>query len=392
MAVQRQKDGGQAYLCSSNKITNTLSDLIKTALYEDHVELGAKMVPYSGYAMPVSYSGLKDEHNTVRNDLGMFDVSHMGEFTVKGSDALALLQYITSNDVSALFDGKIQYSCMPNGKGGIVDDLLVYRNSESDYLLVVNAGNKDKDWAWINKVAEDKGFDVELNDESNDWSLIALQGPNASEKLSPILDEGSKDAANLKYYTFVKGSILGHNCIISATGYTGAGGFELYVPNNAASEIWKALLENEVLPCGLGARDTLRMEMGFCLYGNDIDETTNSIEAGLGWITKFNKEFIDKDLLEKTKSQGPSRKLVGLRIIDRGIPRKGYEVVNESGATIGEVTSGTMSPTLGIGIGMAYIDKDFSKTGTSVKVQIRNKQIEAEVVKFPFLDLAYTIT
>ena len=392
MAVQRQKDGGQAYLCSSNKITNTLSDLIKTALYEDHVELGAKMVPYSGYAMPVSYSGLKDEHNAVRNDVGMFDVSHMGEFTVKGSDALALLQYITSNDVSNLFDGKIQYSCMPNGKGGIVDDLLVYRNSESDYLLVVNAGNKDKDWAWINKVAEDKGFYVELNDESNDWSLIALQGPNASEKLSPILDEGSKDAANLKYYTFVKGSILGHNCIISATGYTGAGGFELYVPNNAASEIWMALLENGVLPCGLGARDTLRMEMGFCLYGNDIDETTNSIEAGLGWITKFNKEFIDKDLLEKTKSEGPSRKLVGLRIIDRGIPRKGYEVVNESGATIGEVTSGTMSPTLGIGIGMAYIDKDFSKTGTSVKVQIRNKQIEAEVVKFPFLDLAYTIT
>ena len=388
MAVQRQKDGGQAYLCSSNKITNTLSDLIKTALYEDHVELGAKMVPYSGYAMPVSYSGLKDEHNAVRNDVGMFDVSHMGEFTVKGSDALALLQYITSNDVSALFDGKIQYSCMPNGKGGIVDDLLVYRNSESDYLLVVNAGNKDKDWAWINKVAEDKGFDVELNDESNDWSLIALQGPNASEKLSPILDEGSKDAANLKYYTFVKGSILGQNCIISATGYTGAGGFELYVSNNAASEIWKALLENGVLPCGLGARDTLRMEMGFCLYGNDIDETTNSIEAGLGWITKFNKEFIDKDVLEKTKYEGPSRTLVGLRIIDRGIPRKGYEVVNESGATIGEVTSGTMSPTLGIGIGMAYIDKDFSKTGTSVKVQIRNKQIEAEVVKFPFLDLA----
>ena len=346
------------------------------------------MVSYSGYTMPVSYSGLKDEHNTVRHDVGMFDVSHMGEFTVKGNDALSLLQYITSNDVSALFNGKIQYSCMPNGKGGIVDDLLVYRISKSDYLLVVNAGNKDKDWEWINKIIEDKGFDVELKDESDAWSLIALQGPNSSEKLSPILDDGFKDATNLEYYTFVEGLILGHNCIISATGYTGAGGFEIYVPNDAASEIWNVLLENDVLPCGLGARDTLRMEMGFCLYGNDINETTNPIEAGLGWITKFNKDFIDKEFLKMTKSDGPKRKLVGLKIIDRGIPRKGYDVVNDSGESVGVITSGTMSPTLGIGIGMAYIDKSFSKIGTNLKVQIRNKQIKAEVVKFPFLDLA----
>jgi aminomethyltransferase len=312
----------------------------------------------------------------------------MGEFRVTGPDALELLQYITSNDVSALVDGKIQYSCMPNGKGGIVDDLLVYRKSETDYILVVNAGNKDKDWAWINSISEDKQFDVELKDESSKWSLIALQGPNSSSKLSQLLNDCSKDAAKLKYYTFTEAKVLGHNCIVSATGYTGAGGFEIYMPNEAASEIWTALLDEGVVPCGLGARDTLRMEMGFCLYGNDIDETTNPIEAGLGWITKFNKEFIDKDILETTKAEGPTRRLVGLKIIDRGIPRKGYEVVNEDGALIGQITSGTMSPTLGMGIGMAYLDKDFSKKGTRVNVQIRNKQIAAEVVRFPFLNLA----
>ena len=277
---------------------------------------------------------------------------------------------------------------MPNGKGGIVDDLLVYRKSENDYLLVVNAGNKDKDWDWINSISNAKNFNVELKDESDNWSLIALQGPNSSSKLSPLLNDCSKDAAELKYYTFTEAKVLGHNCIVSATGYTGAGGFEIYMPHDAASEVWTALLEDGVVPCGLGARDTLRMEMGFCLYGNDIDETTNPIEAGLGWITKFNKEFIDKDILEATKADGPQRKLVGLKIIDRGIPRKGYEVVSDDGALIGQITSGTMSPTLGMGIGMAYLDKDFSKKGTRVNVQIRNKQIAAEVVRFPFLNLA----
>jgi len=363
-----------------------VSDLITTAFYFNHRDLGAKMVPYSGFSMPVSYAGLKEEHNTVRNDVGMFDVSHMGEFRVSGPQAEDFLQYLTSNDVSALFDGKIQYSCMPNGHGGIVDDLLVYRKSEEEFFLVVNAGNKDKDWVWANKVAEN--FDVSLVDESDNWSLIALQGPNATDKLLPLIDSGASNPGDLKYYTFTETKVLGHDCIVSATGYTGAGGYEIYMPNEAASSIWEALIDLGVSPCGLGARDTLRMEMGFCLYGNDIDETTNPIEAGLGWITKFNKDFIDKDRLESIKSEGPTRKLVGLKILERGIPRKGYEVLNESGDIIGQITSGTMSPTLGIGIGMAYIDREFSKKETPVKVQIRNKQIAAEVVRFPFLDLA----
>ncbi|MEC7653788.1 MAG: glycine cleavage system aminomethyltransferase GcvT [Bacteroidota bacterium] len=365
-----------------------MSDLIKTAFYQNHLALGAKMVPYSGFEMPVSYSGLKEEHNAVRNHVGMFDVSHMGEFIVKGPNALCFLQYITSNDVAALFDGKIQYSCMPNGKGGIVDDLLVYRKSEKEYLLVVNASNIEKDWNWINQIASEKGYDVELTNDSDSWSLIALQGPNAISKIVPLIDSGSPNLGELKYYTFTETKVMGFDCIVSATGYTGAGGFEIYMPNDAASKIWTALLEEGVQPCGLGARDTLRMEMGYCLYGNDIDDETNPIEAGLGWITKFNKDFIDKDRLEAIKSDGPTRKLVGLKIIDRGIPRNGYEVVNPDGQIIGEVTSGTMSPTLGIGIGMAYIERNFTKKGTPVYVQIRNKQIQAEVVDFPFLDLA----
>ena len=341
------------------------------------------MVPYSGYSMPVSYSGLNHEHKAVREDVGMFDVSHMGEFTVKGKDALNLLQHITSNDVSALFDGKIQYSCMPNGKGGIVDDLLVYRKSEQDYLLVVNAGNKEKDWNWINSIASEKRYDVDLENESDKWSLIALQGPNATEKLRPLIS--NEDPGDLKYYTFFETEVLGHNCIVSATGYTGAGGYEIYMPNDSASEIWQALLSNGVTPCGLGARDTLRMEMGFCLYGNDIDETTNPIEAGLGWITKFKKEFINCKFLQETKENGPSRKLVGLKMLERGIPRSGYSIVNSKSEVVGVITSGTMSPTLGMGIGMAYIDSSYSKKGTELSIQIRNKEIAAEVVGFPFL-------
>jgi aminomethyltransferase len=330
--------------------------------------------------MPVSYAGLKIEHQAVREDVGMFDVSHMGEFTVKGPDATGLLQAITSNDVSKLSDGGIQYSCIPNGEGGIVDDLLVYREGENDYLLVVNASNREKDWKFINDKAQ--GLNLTIEDTSDDWTLIALQGPKSTEKLTPLMDVNPGD---LKYYTFMRADILGTECIVSATGYTGSGGYELYIPNNKASEIWDALLNSGVTPCGLGARDTLRMEMGFCLYGNDIDETTNPIEAGLGWITKFTKDFTDRKRLEEIKAEGPARKMIGLKILGRGIPRQGYEVANASGQIVGVVTSGTMSPSLGYGIGMAYIDKDFAKTSHKLSVRIRNKDIEAEVVRFPFL-------
>jgi aminomethyltransferase len=304
----------------------------------------------------------------------------MGEFTVKGPDATGLLQAITSNDVSKLSDGGIQYSCIPNGEGGIVDDLLVYREGENDYLLVVNASNREKDWKFINDKAQ--GLNLTIEDTSDDWTLIALQGPKSTEKLTPLMDVNPGD---LKYYTFMRADILGTECIVSATGYTGSGGYELYIPNNKASEIWDALLNSGVTPCGLGARDTLRMEMGFCLYGNDIDETTNPIEAGLGWITKFTKDFTDRKRLEEIKAEGPARKMIGLKILGRGIPRQGYEVANASGQIVGVVTSGTMSPSLGYGIGMAYIDKDFAKTSHKLSVRIRNKDIEAEVVRFPFL-------
>ena len=354
--------------------------LIRTSLFQKHLDLGAKMVEYSLYEMPVSYAGLKIEHHAVREDAGMFDVSHMGEFTVKGPDATVLLQSITSNDVSTLSDGKIQYSCIPNGTGGIVDDLLVYREGDNDYLLVVNASNREKDWKFINDKAQ--GLNVTLEDTTDDWTLIALQGPKSTEKLTPLMDVNPGD---LKYYTFMRADILGTECIVSATGYTGSGGYELYIPNSKASEIWDALLKADVTPCGLGARDTLRMEMGFCLYGNDIDETTNPIEAGLGWITKFTKDFTDRKRLEDIKAEGPARKMIGLKVLGRGIPRQGYEVANESGQIVGVITSGTMSPSLGYGIGMAYIDKDFAKINHKLSVRIRNKDIDAEVVRFPFL-------
>ena len=357
-------------------------DLRKTALYEKHLELGAKMVDYSGFEMPVSYDGLKVEHASVREKVGMFDVSHMGEFTIKGEDALEVLQNITTNDVSKLNDGKIQYSCIPNGKGGIVDDLLIYRMSEGNYMLVVNASNMDKDWDFISHKIKDGAYNVTFENKSDGLALIALQGPNATDALSPLMIVNPGDLA---YYTFISAEILGVECIVSATGYTGAGGYELYIPVEHSGMVWSKLLENGVTPCGLGARDTLRMEMGFCLYGNDIDETTNAIEAGLGWITKFSKDFTDKSLLEEVKAEGPSRRLKGLKMIGRGIPRNGYEVVTQSGEVVGQVTSGTMSPTLGYGIGMAYINSEFSKNGNKLSVRIRNKNIEAEVVMFPFL-------
>ncbi|HHZ82313.1 MAG TPA: glycine cleavage system aminomethyltransferase GcvT [Flavobacteriales bacterium] len=354
--------------------------LVRTSLFDNHVELGAKMVTYSGFEMPVSYEGLKVEHSAVREKVGMFDVSHMGEFTVKGNDATAFLQSITTNDVSKLTVGKIQYSCIPNGKGGIVDDLLIYKEGEDEYLLVVNAGNIAKDWEFVSKKAE--SFDVKLEDTSETWSLIALQGPDATEALAPLMDSSPGE---LKYYTFMRAEVLGVECIVSATGYTGSGGYEIYIPNHHAPRVWTELLNKGVTPCGLGARDTLRMEMGFCLYGNDIDETTNPIEAGLGWITKFTKDFTDKALLEKIKLDGPKRKLKGLKMLGRGIPRQGYEVVTRSGDIVGVITSGTMSPSMGFGIGMAYLESDYSKKGTELAVRIRNKDIDAEVVLFPFL-------
>jgi len=338
------------------------------------------MVTYSGFEMPVSYEGLKVEHAAVREKAGMFDVSHMGEFTVKGNDATAFLQSITTNDVSKLTVGKIQYSCIPNGKGGIVDDLLIYKEGEDEYLLVVNAGNIAKDWEFVSKKAE--SFDVKLEDTSETWSLIALQGPDATEALTPLMDSSPGE---LKYYTFMRAEVLGVECIVSATGYTGSGGYEIYIPNHHAPQVWTELLNKGVTPCGLGARDTLRMEMGFCLYGNDIDETTNPIEAGLGWITKFTKDFTDKALLEKIKLDGPKRKLKGLKMLGRGIPRQGYEVVTRSGDIVGVISSGTMSPSMGFGIGMAYLESDYSKKGTELAVRIRNKDIDAEVVLFPFL-------
>jgi len=354
--------------------------LIRTSLFDNHVELGAKMVTYSGFEMPVTYEGLKIEHAAVREKVGMFDVSHMGEFTVTGKDATDFLQSITTNDVSKLTIGKIQYSCIPNGSGGIVDDLLIYKEGDEEYLLVVNAGNIAKDWKFISE--KTPSFDVKLEDVSEKWSLIALQGPEATDALSPMMD---LSPGELKYYTFTHAEVLGVECIVSATGYTGSGGYEIYIPNHHASLVWSELLSKGVTPCGLGARDTLRMEMGFCLYGNDIDESTNPIEAGLGWITKFSKDFTDKEFLEKIKSDGPKRKLTGLKLLGRGIPRHGYEVVTRTGEVVGVITSGTMSPTLGFGIGMAYIQSNFSKKDTELAVRIRNKDIDAEVVKFPFI-------
>ena len=345
------------------------------------------MVPFAGFNMPVQYAGLKEEHHAVRDRVGMFDVSHMGEFFVSGPDALALVQWVSSNDASTLFDGKVQYSCMPNGRGGIVDDLLVYRLAEDRYMLVVNASNRAKDWAWIQTQVADKSFDVSLEDASDRHALIALQGPKAQDvfaKLSPTRRDG-QPWEDLTYYTFAEGTLLGSNVLVSATGYTGAGGVEIYVAPEGVAAIWEALLDAGVPPCGLGARDTLRMEMGFCLYGNDIDDTTSPISAGLGWVTKFTKDFVDADTLKAHKADGTPRRLRGLVMDDRGIPRQGYDVVDAADQVVGTVTSGTMSPSLDHGIGMAYLDRDVSALGTDLFVQIRNKKVACHVVKFPFL-------
>jgi len=354
-----------------------------TALTDKHIALGAKMVPFAGYNMPVTYEGINAEHATVRNGVGVFDVSHMGEFILKGEHALDLIQRVTSNDASKLYDGKVQYSCLPNQDGGIVDDLLVYRINEKAYMLVVNASNIEKDWNWITQF-NDKG--VEMHNISDKTSLLAIQGPKAADALQTLTDV---DLASMEYYTFVKGTFAGvDNVIISATGYTGAGGFEIYFDNEHADQIWAAIFEAgkayNIKPIGLGARDTLRLEMGFCLYGNDIDDTTSPIEAGLGWITKFSKPFTNSAALQAQKEAGIQKKLVGFEMIDRGIPRHDYEIADAEGNIIGKVTSGTQAPSLQKAIGMGYVAKDFSKEGTEIFILIRNTPIKAKIVKFPF--------
>lgn len=362
-----------------------MSDLKSTALEQVHIALGAKMVPFAGYNMPVQYSGLKNEHHAVRETAGMFDVSHMGEFFVEGPDALPFLQKVTSNDVSKLLPGKIQYSCMPNEVGGIVDDLLVYCFSNEHFLLVVNASNMEKDWNHLVQYTE--GFDVILRNDSDAYSLLAVQGPKASEILQTLT---GVDLAEIKYYHFVVGEMAGiADVIISATGYTGAGGFELYVFNQDAKKLWDAVLAagepHGLLPAGLGARDTLRLEMGMCLYGNDIDDTTSPLEAGLGWITKFTKEFVSSEKFAAQKEAGVSQKLVGFEMIDRGIPRHGYQIADLEGNVIGRVTSGTNSPTTGKNIGMGYVPVALAGVGSEFAVVIREKLIKAQVVKLPFV-------
>lgn len=354
-----------------------------TALTETHQALGAKMVPFAGYNMPVSYEGVNIEHETVRNAVGVFDVSHMGEFLVSGPNALALIQKVCSNDAAKLTVGKAQYSCFPNEDGGIVDDLIVYRVKDEEYLLVVNASNIEKDWAWINK---HNSMGATLRDISEDYSLLAIQGPKAVEAMQSL---SSVDLASIKFYNFVVGDFAGiEHTIISATGYTGSGGFEIYCKNSEVKQVWDKVLEAGadygIKPVGLAARDTLRLEMGYCLYGNDIDDTTSPIEAGLGWITKFSKDFINSEALKDQKERTPQRKLVGFELEDRGIPRQGYDIVDGNGKTVGNVTSGTMSPSLKKGIGMGYVPAVMADPGTRIHIQIRKNAVPATVVKLPF--------
>jgi aminomethyltransferase len=360
--------------------------MTRTPFYEIHKICNAKIVEFAGFEMPVEYTGIKDEHMTVRNNAGVFDVSHMGEIWVKGPDSLAFIQKVTTNDASVLQQGQAQYSCFPNGKGGIVDDLLVYYFEPQKYLLVVNASNIQKDWDWL---VSQNDLGVELENASDKICQLAVQGPKALQILQKLTDT---DLSTIRYYTFKVGRLAGiDDVIISATGYTGAGGFELYFHNEFAQPIWDAIFEagkdDGIKPIGLGARDTLRLEMGFCLYGNDIDDTTSPIEAGLGWITKFTdmKKFINKDIFLRQKYEGVTRNLRGFEMIDRGIPRHGYEIVDEEGVVIGIVTSGTQSPVLEKGIGMGYINSDFSTLGSDIYILVRNKRLKARVVKMPFI-------
>ncbi len=355
----------------------------EVALNNVHKALQAKMVPFAGYNMPVSYEGVNIEHETVRNGIGVFDVSHMGEFLITGEKALELIQKVCSNDASKLVDGKAQYTCMPNQDGGIVDDLIVYRLGEEKYLLVVNASNIEKDWNWI---SQHNTMDATMRDLSDDYSLLAIQGPKAAEAMQSLTPVNLKE---MKFYTFEVAEFAGaKNVIISATGYTGSGGFEIYFKNEDATNIWNNVMEAGadfgIKPVGLAARDTLRLEMGYCLYGNDIDDTTSPIEAGLGWITKFTKDFINAEYLKKEKENGHIRKLIAFTLDERGIPRHGYDIVDESGKIIGVVTSGTMSPSLDKGIGMGYVPAEMAANGEKIFIQIRKKAIPATLVKLPF--------
>ena len=355
-----------------------------TALTETHIALGAKMVPFAGYNMPISYAGVNAEHEAVRKRVGVFDVSHMGEFLVEGPKALELIQKVSSNDASKLTVGKAQYSCLPNETGGIVDDLIVYRVKEETYLLVVNASNIEKDWAHISKYNEPIAADI--RNISDGFSLLAIQGPKAVEAMQALT---SVDLADIQFYNFVVADFAGIDyVIISATGYTGSGGFEIYCKNSEVQQIWDKVFDAGakygIQPIGLGARDTLRLEMGYCLYGNDIDDQTSPLEAGLGWITKFNKDFVNSEALAQEKEQGPDRKLVGFELDEKGIPRQGYPIVDEKGQAIGTVTSGTMSPSLNNGIGLGYVPSEFSATGNKIHIEIRKKTIPATVVKLPF--------
>ena len=357
----------------------------RTALFDKHVSLGAKMVPFAGFEMPVQYSGVTEEHFAVREKVGIFDVSHMGQFFVEGPAAKDLLQYVTTNNVDSLEDGKAQYTCLPNGNGGIVDDLIIYKMTDGKYFVVVNASNIEKDWNHITKYNEK--FGAKLTNASDEMSLIAIQGPNATDTLQKLTEV---NLSELPYYHFTVGSIAGvSDVIISNTGYTGSGGFEIYFKNENAVEIWEALTEAGaefgLIPCGLASRDTLRLEKGFCLYGNDIDDTTSPMEAGLGWITKFDKDFVDKETFAKQKEEGVTRKLVGFEMQERAIPRHDYLVVDAEGNEIGKVTSGTMSPMKSVGIGLAYVAKPHFKVGSDIFIQIRNKDIPAKVVKLPFV-------
>lgn len=354
-----------------------------TALSHIHESLGAKMVPFAGFNMPVQYEGVNIEHETVRNAVGVFDVSHMGEFLLTGKNALALIQKVTSNDASVLEIGRAQYSCLPNNEGGIVDDLIVYRIKEEQYLLVVNASNIEKDWEWIS-VHND--LDVEMKNLSDDYSLLAIQGPKAVEAMQSL---SSMDLAAIKYYHFEVADFAGfEHVIISATGYTGSGGFEIYCKNDQVEQIWNKVFEAGaafgIKPIGLAARDTLRLEMGFCLYGNDINDTTSPLEAGLGWITKFTKDFTNSENLKKQKEEGVTRKLVAFEMIERGIPRHDYEIADANGNIVGIVTSGTQSPSLGIAIGLGYVPTALSSTDSEIFIRIRNKDVKAKVVKLPF--------
>ena len=357
-----------------------------TPFTQKHISLGAKMAPFAGYNMPISYTGINDEHAVVRTNAGIFDVSHMGEFILKGENALDLIQRVTSNDAAKLTDGKAQYSCLPNSNGGIVDDLLVYCIEQNKvYMLVVNASNIEKDWNWVSSF---NNKNVEMHNISDKTCLLAVQGPNATKILQPLTDI---DILNMKYYTFAKGKFAGvENVLISATGYTGAGGIEIYFEDKDANaiKIWNAIFEvgtpQGLKPIGLGARDTLRLEMGYCLYGNDIDDTTNPLEAGLGWVTKFNKDFTAKNILEKVKADGITRKLVGFEMVDKGIPRHDYLIKDANGNTIGKVTSGTQAPSLSKAIGMGYVAIEHAAIDSEIYIDIRNNLVKAKVVKMPF--------